>query len=152
MNSKKFFLVVISIGAILMVFTSCATSKKSYSKDAVLELITGEWTNTESNMTDTKAAKRVIDQDGALAVYNKTYDETAEKSGKITITKAWTETEGWLWFKDTIRYEGSDTTFYELSKLNLEKMDWTLLWSEDNSPAGWDAVEYPSLFYRKYLE
>ena len=152
MSNKKLIVVMVSVAVILMVYGSCSTTKKSYPKEALMELITGEWTNTEYNMTDKKAANRVIDQDGTLAVYNKTSDETAGKSGKITITKAWTETEGWLWFKATIRYEGSDTTFYELSKMDLEKMDWTLLWSEDNYPAEWDAVEYPSLFYRKYLE
>ena len=151
MNSKKFFLVMVLIGLILMGYGSCST-KKSYSKEALMELITGEWTNTEYDMTDQKAAKRVIDQDGNLKVYNKTFDETAEKTGTITIIKAWTETEGWLWFKGTIHYSVSDTTFYELSKLNLQKMDWTLLWSEDKPPAEWDAVEYPSLFYRKYIE
>jgi len=94
----------------------------------------------------------VIGPDGNLTFYNQTFDKTAEKTGKITITKAWTETEGWLWFKDTIRYDGSDTTFYELSKLDIQKMDWSLLWSEGKYPAEWDAVEYPSCFYRKYIE
>jgi hypothetical protein len=108
--------------------------------------------NTEYDMTDKKPAKRVIDQDGILAVFNQTYDKTAQKTGKITITKAWTEAEGWLWFKDEIRYDGSDTKVYELSKLNLDKMDWSLLWSGDKYPAEWDAVEYPSYFYRQYIE
>jgi len=152
MKSKKFFLMVVALGVILMLFTGCSTSRKSYSKAAVLELITGTWLNTEYDITDKKAAKRVIDQDGTLAVFNQTYDKTAQKTGTIKITKAWTEAEGWLWFKDTIRYDGSDTTVHELSKLNLEKMDWSLLWFEDKYPAEWDAVEYPSYFYRQYME
>jgi len=57
--------------------------------------------------------------------------------------------EGLVWFEDTIDYDDSDSTAYELSKLDLQKMDWSLLWSEEEFPAEWDAVEYPAYFYRK---
>ena len=73
----------------------------------------------------------------------------ARPTRSTTITKAWTETESWLWFKDEIHYSDSDTTVYELSKLDLQKMDWSLLWSEGDYPEKWDPVEYQSYFYRK---
>ena len=57
--------------------------------------------------------------------------------------------KSWLWFKDEIHYTDSDKTVYELSKLDFEKMDWTLLWSEDDYPSEWDPVQYQSYFYRK---
>jgi hypothetical protein len=148
MNIKRLFLIAVSIAVILMGYMSCVTSKKPYQTEEVLEKIAGDWKNIEFDRSK-KPARRVIDQQGNVTVYDKTYDESGKRTGKITITKAWTETEGWLWFKDEIHYNDSDTTVYELSKLDLQKMDWSLLWSEGEYPEKWDSVEYQSYFYRK---
>ena len=148
MSSKRWVLVVSSIAVILMINTSCVTAKKSCPTESVLEKIAGEWKNIEFDKSN-KPGRRVIDQQGNLTVYDKTYDESGKKTGKIAITKAWTESESWLWFKDEIHYNDSDKTVYELSKLDLEKMDWTLLWSEDDYPSEWDPVQYQSYLYRK---
>jgi len=148
MNVKRSVLIAVSIAVILMGYMSCVTSKKSYPTEEVLEKIAGDWKNTEYDMSK-RPARRVIDQQGNVTVYDKTYNESGKKAGKITITKAWTEPESWLWFKDEIHYNDSDTTVYELSKLDLQKMDWSLLWSEGDYPLKWDPVEYQSCFYRK---
>lgn len=148
MNGNRLILVAVSIAVILTGYTSCVTSKKSFPIEAVLEIIVCDWQNTEFNLSK-RPARRVIDQDGNLTVYNKTYDEVAKKTGTITITKAWSEIEGWLWFKDEIHYDDSDTMFYELSKLDLQTMDWSIVWSEGDYPAEWDPVVFPSYFYRK---
>lgn len=148
MNGKRLILVVVSIAVILVGFTSCVTSKKSYSIEAAMEQLAGEWKNTHYDTTQ-KLARRVIDQQGDLTVHEKTYVESVKRTGKITIIKAWTDTEGLLWLKDKIRYDDSDTTIYELSKLDLQKMEWNLLWSEVSYPEKWDPVEYQYYFYRK---
>ena len=138
------FLVAI---AVLMI-PGCAGSKKAYPKDDLMIKISGEWKNTEYDRSKSPA-RRVINVQGNFRQYDKTYEDAGERTGTITIKKAWTEAEGLVWFEDTIDYDDSDSTAYELSKLDLQKMDWSLLWSEEEFPAEWDAVEYPAYFYRK---
>jgi hypothetical protein len=113
-----------------------------------MKKLSGEWKNTEYDRS-TSPARRIIDMDGNFRQYDKSYKEENERTGEFTITKAWVESEGVVWFRDKVHYRDSGTTVYELSKLELGKMDWNLLWSEDKFPAEWDAVEYPAYFYRK---
>jgi len=113
-----------------------------------MEKISGEWKNTEYDRSKSPA-RRIIDRQGNLRQYDKTYEDAEERTGEFTISKAWTESEGLVWFKNTIRYHDSNMVIYELSKLDLEKMDWSLLWAEEDFPAEWDPVEYQAYFYRK---
>jgi hypothetical protein len=149
MNAKRLVLIAVSVGVILMAYPSCDTSKKSYSREAVMEQLAGEWKNLHYDATQ-QPARRVFDQQGNLTIHQKTYVDSVITTGKITITKAWTDTEGLLWFRDKIHYNDSNTTVYELSKLDLQEMAWSILWSEKNYPEKWDAVEYESHFYRKF--
>lgn len=149
MNVKRLFLIAVSIAVILMGYMSCVTQKKLYPTEEVLEKIAGEWKNVHYDITQ-KPARRVVDQQGNLTIHDKTYTESVKRTGKITIIKAWTDTEGLLWFEDKIHYDDSDTTFYELSKVDLQEMVWNLLWSEADYPAKWDPVKYAYYFYRKF--
>ena len=136
------------VAAVLLAVSGCAAIGKSYSKEDLMEKLSGEWKNTEYDRS-TSPARRIVDLQGNFRQYDKTYEDMNERSGKFTISKAWSESEGLIWFRDKIYYYDSDATVYELSKLDLNKMDWTLLWLEEKFPAEWDAVEYPSYFYRK---
>ena len=149
MNVRRLVLIAVSVWVILMACPGCDTSKKSYSREALLEKLAGEWKNLHYDATQ-KPARRVFDKQGNLTVHQKTYEDSVITRGKITITKAWTDTDGLIWFKDKIHYDDSNTTVYELSKLDLQEMAWNLLWSEKNYPEKWDAVEYESHFYRKF--
>ena len=143
--------IVLALGvtaALLLAVSGCAKTGTPYSKDALMEKLSGEWKNTEYDRS-TSPARRIIDIQGNFTQYDKTYKEENERTGEFTITKAWVESEGVVWFKDKVRYRDSGATVYELSKLELDKMDWNLLWSEEKFPAEWDAVEYPAYFYRK---
>lgn len=148
MTGKRVLAVLVMAAAVLFLIPGCASSKKPYPGEELMEKISGEWKNTEYDRS-TSPARRIIDLQGNLRQYDKTYEEVGERTGLFTIVKAWTESEGWIWFRDTIRYHDTNTTVYELSKLDLQKMDWTILWSEEDFPAEWDAAEYPSYFYRK---
>ncbi len=148
MNNRKLIPVAALTVLILTGYTSCLKSKGGYPVEGAMEKIAGEWTNTEYDRTGKHPARRVIDLQGNITIYDKSYNDSGEKTGTIKITKAWMDTEGWLWFTDEIRFDDG-TSFYELSKLDLQKMDWSLLWSEENFPEKWDAVEYSSCFYRK---
>ena len=134
--------------AILLMISGCGEAGKSYSKEGLMEKISGEWKNAEYDLSSSPA-RRIIDREGNFRQYDKTYKDVDERTGKFTITKAWTESEGLVWFNDKVRYDDSGSTVYELSKLDLDKMDWNLLWSEEKFPAEWDAVEYPAFFYRQ---
>ena len=136
------------VAAVLLAVSGCAAIGKSYSKEDLMEKLSGEWKNTEYDLS-TSPARRNVDLQGNFRQYDKTYKDTDERTGKLTITKAWSESERLVWFRDKVYYYDSDTTVYELSKLDLNKMDWNLLWSEEDYPAEWDAVEYPAYFYRK---
>ena len=148
MNGKRVFAVLLMAAAVSFLIPGCASSKKPYPGEDLMELISGEWKNVEFDRS-ASPARRIIDRQGNLRQYDKTYEDVGERTGVFTIVKAWTESEGWIWFRDTIRYQDTDTVLYELSKLDLRKMDWSILWSEEDFPAEWDAVEYPSYFYRK---
>lgn len=148
MSFGKLVLVLVVAVAVLLGVSGCAKAGKSYSKEELMEKLSGEWKNTEYDRS-TSPARRIIDMQGNFRQYDKTYKDVDERTGKFTITKAWIESEGVVWFKDKVHYEDSDITVYELSKLDLNKMDWNLLWSEEKFPAEWDAVEYPAYFYRK---
>ena len=136
------------MAAILLAVSGCANTGKPYTKEALMEKLSGEWKNTEYDRS-TSPARRIVDMQGNFRQYDKTYEDVNERTGEFTITKAWSESGELVWFKDKVHYDDSDTTVYELSKLDLNKMDWNLLWSEEKFPAEWDAVEYPAYFYRK---
>ena len=148
MSRKRVFAILFVTAAVVLLISGCAGSKKPYSNEDLMEKISGEWKNTEYDRS-ASPARRIIDRQGNLRQYDKTYEDVGERTGRFTITKAWTQSEGWIWFEDTIRYDDTNTTVFELSKLDLQKMDWSLLWSEKDFPAEWDAVEYRSYFYRK---
>jgi len=148
MIGKRAVAVLYLIVVVLVLFPGCAGSKKPYSKENLMEKISGEWKNTEYDRSKSPA-RRIIDRQGNLRQYDKTYEDAEERTGEFTISKAWTESEGLVWFKNTIRYHDSNMVIYELSKLDLEKMDWSLLWAEEDFPAEWDPVEYQAYFYRK---
>ena len=148
MSFGKLVLVLVVAVAVLLAVSGCAKAGKSYSKEELMEKLSGEWKNTEYDRS-TSPARRIIDLQGNFKQYDKTYKDVDERTGEFTVTKAWIESEGLVWFKDKVHYRDSDTTVYELSKLDLNKMDWNLLWSEEKYPAEWDAVEYPAYFYRK---
>ena len=148
MNRCGVSLAVGLMAVLLLVVSGCGETGKSYSKEDLMEKLSGEWKNTEYDRS-TSPARRIIDMDGNFRQYDKTYKDEDERTGEFTITKAWVESEGVVWFRDKVHYDDSDTTVYELSKLELDKMDWNLLWSEEKFPAEWDAVEYPAYFYRK---
>ena len=148
MNRCGVSLAVGLMAVLLLVVSGCGETGKSYSKEDLMEKLSGEWKNTEYDRS-TSPARRIIDMDGKFRQYDKTYKDVDERTGNFTVTKAWIESEGVVWFRDKVHYEDSDTTVYELSKLDLNKMDWNLLWSEEKFPAEWDAVEYPAYFYRK---
>jgi hypothetical protein len=148
MSLGKFVLVLVVTVAVLLAVSGCAQAGKPYSKAELMEKLSGEWKNTEYDRS-ASPARRMIDIQGNFKQYDKTYKDVEERTGTFTITKAWSESEGLVWFKNKVHYNDSDTTVYELSKLDLNKMDWNLLWSEEKYPAEWDAVEYPSYFYRK---
>ena len=61
MNVKRLVLIAVSVGVILMAYPSCDTSKKSYSQEAVMEKLPGEWKNLHYDATQ-KPARRVFDQ------------------------------------------------------------------------------------------
>ena len=148
MNRYRIVLALALVVAILLVVSGCAKAGKPYSKEDLMEKLSGEWKNTEYDRS-TSPARRIIDMQGSFRQYDKTYEDVNERTGEFTISKAWIESEGVVWFRDKVHYEDADTTVYELSKLDLDKMDWNLLWSEEKFPAEWDAVEYPAYFYRK---
>ena len=143
-----FVLTATSYLVLLLALSGCATAGKSYPKEELMEKLSGKWKNTEYDRSTTPA-RRIIDPQGNFRQYDKTYQDVDERTGEFTVTKVWSDSEGLVWFRDKIYYHDSDTTVYELSKLDLNKMDWSLLWSEEKFPAEWDAVEYPALFYRK---
>ena len=148
MNRCRVSLAAGLMTVLLLVVSGCGETGKPYSKEDLMEKLSGEWKNTEYDRS-TSPARRTIDMQGNFRQYDKTYKDVDERTGKFTVTKAWIESEGVVWFKDKVYYEDSDTTVYELSKLDLDMMDWNLLWSEEKFPAEWDAVEYPAYFYRK---
>jgi len=148
MNRGRIVLALGLVVAVLLVVSGCAKAGKPYSKEDLMEKLSGEWKNTEYDRSTTPA-RRIIDMQGNFRQYDKTYKDEDERTGEFTITKAWIESEGLVWFTDKVYYHDSDITVYELSKLDLDKMDWNLLWSEEKFPAEWDAVEYPAYFYRK---
>ena len=148
MNRNRIVLAFAVMAVLLLVASGCAKTGKPYSNEDLMVKLSGEWKNTEYDRS-TSPARRIIDTDGHFRQYDKTYENVSERTGEFTISKAWVESEGVVWFRDKVHYRDSDTTVYELSKLDLDKMDWNLLWSEEKYPAEWDAVEYPAYFYRK---
>ncbi|UCF97571.1 MAG: hypothetical protein JSV89_20715 [Spirochaetaceae bacterium] len=148
MKMRSAVIALCMVVALFLFIPGCDKSKNSYPKEDLMAKISGEWKNTEYDLSKSPA-RRIIDLKGNLRQYDKTYEDTGERTGRFTITKAWTESEGWVWFTDTIQYDDSKAKVYELCKLDLQMMDWHLLWSEKDFPGEWDAVEYPAYFYRK---
>jgi hypothetical protein len=108
--------IVLALGvtaALLLAVSGCAKTGTPYSKDALMEKLSGEWKNTEYDRS-TSPARRIIDIQGNFTQYDKTYKEENERTGEFTITKAWVESEGVVWFKDKVRYRDSGATVYEL--------------------------------------
>ena len=147
MKRAAIVFVVIAIGTLFTVAFGCVSTNPPYPTTAVMEKITGIWQNTEYNGAK-RPAKRVIDPDGLLEIYDNTYDESHVEAAQLTVTKAWADESNRIWFKSTVQYDSGDL-IYELARLELDKMDISILWSSDGYPKKWDPVTYPSYFYRK---
>jgi len=139
--------VVIAIGTLFAVASGCVSTNPPYPASGVMAKITGIWQNTEYNGAK-RPAKRVIDPDGLLEIYDNTYDESYAQTAQLTVTKAWTDESNRLWFRSTVHYDSGDL-IYELARLELDKMDMNILWSSEGYPKEWDPVTYGSYFYRK---
>lgn len=146
MDRQRAIAVAVVIGILPIIVSGCVSTNRLY--PAVMEKITGVWQNTEYNGRE-KPAKRVINPDGVLQFYENTYDATASRTARFSITKAWTDESNRLWFTSTVRYDDSGEVIYELSRVDADKMDMNILWSNEKYPKEWDPVTYPSYFYRK---
>jgi hypothetical protein len=91
----------------------------------------------------------VIGSDGVPQFYDNTYDAAGNRTGRLTVTKAWADESNRLWFTSTVQYEDPGELIYELARLEVDKMDMNILWSNEKYPKEWDPVTYPSYFYRK---
>ena len=79
-----------AMAAILLVVSGCAKTGKPYSKEDLMEKLSGEWKNSEYDRS-TSPARRIIDLQGNFWQYDKTYEDVNERTGEFTIIKAWSE-------------------------------------------------------------
>ena len=151
MIAKRLVLVAISIAVLVLGFAGCVTPQAASPKTEAMVRVAGEWGNSFYDCSNIPS-RRLIDAQGNVTFYDKSYDESRRQSGLIRITKAWRDAEGRLWFRDEVYYADSDATVYELSRIDLRTMEWNIVWSGDRYPSGWDPVEYQTYSFSRLAQ
>jgi hypothetical protein len=146
MNRILSISVIITVVLFVIFTAGCATDAKPYSKDTLLKDISGVWKNFQYTGSD-RPAKRIIQPDGMITVYDSYDSMTPTNTGKITIRKAWTDRSGTLWFQSIVRFEASDAVSYELCRLKDDNQQLDILSAPDHFPEEWDPARYPHCFY-----
>jgi len=142
MNQKK----SISIILFVIFIAGCVTDGKPYAKDTLLENISGVWRNFQYTGSD-RPAKRIIQPDGTITVYDTIDSMTPTEIGKITIRKAWTDSSGNIWFKSVVIFKASAGASYELCRLKNDNEQIDILFASDRFPKEWDPLHYQGCFY-----
>lgn len=146
MNQRKSITVLISVILFVILIAGCTTDGKPYAENTLLKDISGVWKNFQYTDSD-RPAKRIIQPDGTITVYDAIDSMTPTQTGKITIRKAWTDSSGILWFKSVVSFEASDAVSYELCRLKDDNEQLDILYATDRFPKEWDPLRYPGCFY-----
>jgi len=146
MNQRNSILVIISVILFVILIAGCVADGKPYAKDMLIKNISGVWRNFQYTGSDIPA-KRIVQPDGTITVYDAIDSMTPVQTGKLTIKKAWSDSSGIIWFKSVVSFEASDAVTYELCRLKSDNEQIDILFAFDRFPKEWDPVRYSHCFY-----
>ena len=125
--------------------------KKRISENDFWNALSGTWVNTEYLGTYAWFEQKVIVcPDGKWECYQLTTDKNPYRQGYyLTVTEAWTDSEGIIWCKTT---EEIGDTRYQLHKISDSGNIWETLCDPDTYPAEMDKTLRKSLYYIRYRQ
>jgi hypothetical protein len=138
MKTRMLISILFYTVTVLIIVGSCATSKKVYvlKED---EKIFGTWINPDYDASWIYA-KLVIKSDGVWEEYSLTYSDRPVYQGEYTITKKWTDSEGYVYYKSIITRidKPSYRPYYILLKIDKTGKVYEDLWSTAQMPTEFD--------------
>jgi hypothetical protein len=127
---KRMYLVIPIIAAYLIVVLS-GSAKKEISEDKAFEALSHTWVSTDKYMPG-HPQKAVVSPDGKVIYYQQYDDPSPTMPGTLTLTEAWTDREGNIWFKASHKW--STETIYLLNKISDSGKMWEYVWSYTDLP------------------
>jgi hypothetical protein len=141
MKTRTVVSILILILAVLIVVGSCATGKKAQmAEEDLFKKLSGTWVNTEYLGTwEFYEQKLVVYPDGKHEYYPLTTDTNPTRQGYfLTITEAWTDSAGVIWYKAIFKGPG---TFYVLGKISDSGNTWEWISDGIEKPTEWDTTK-----------
>jgi beta-lactamase regulating signal transducer with metallopeptidase domain len=125
--------------------------KKKISKKDFWNAVSGTWVNTEYLGTYAWFEQKwIVYSDGKWECYTLTTDTNPSRKGYyLTITEAWTDSEGVIWGKST---EEIGATRYQLHKISDSGNTWEISDCPDAHPTEMDKFDTRSMYYIRYRQ
>ncbi len=133
-------LILISIFLFSVTFIFAASDKDKISKKDCWNALSGTWVNTEYLGTwPWQEQKVIVYPDGKFGYYPLTTDTNPIREGNyFTLTEAWIDSEGVIWYKAIFKGPG---TWYVLGKISESVNTWEWIADGINKPTEWDTTK-----------
>ncbi len=112
MKTRKQFLWLVILLGVLLVLTSCATTKTPLPTDNIGELV-GTWINPDYSI---RPQKIVVQPDGIYLTYKKIEYTIHSGTDTLIVIEKWLDSKGNIYYK--IRSDKPDYPVYELNKIS----------------------------------
>ncbi len=153
MKTRTFVSIFVLVVAVLIIVGSCATKKKTYiSSDYVFKELSGIWYNEEyENPAITAWPKYIVRSDGSFEELKEFVGSSVpnRRPGKyISITEAWTDAKGNIWYQAKAKMDWMDQQFYyEIGKISNAGEVFESVWSYIDFPS---EIDSENLLYEIY--
>ena len=138
--------------AVLIIFGSCATTKKAIPEEDFFKTWSGTWVNTDYKGGD--LPQKIINYpDGTYENYGQLTSTKPGNWGKVTIIDKWVDSKGNVWYRSQWEILYLGTKGNEMGKISDSGNTWEYIWaSEYTSIEEWepDKFEYNyRIYYRQ---
>ena len=150
MKSRMFISISTLVVVVITITGSCATGKKaSVTERDIFKELNGTWVNEDYLGTWMYyEQKLIIYPDGKHEYYPLTTDTNPIWQGYFfTITEAWTDSEGVIWYKAIFK---NGDTLYVLGKINESEKTLEMIGDGVNDPTEWDTTKTRYSIYKNY--
>jgi hypothetical protein len=128
-----------SIFLLSVTFLFTGGAKDKISKKDFWNDFSGTWVNTEYLGTwEFYEQKLIVYPDGKFEYYPLTTDTDPSREAYFTLTEAWVDSEGVIWYKGIVKGPG---TFYELGKISDSGNTWEWIADGVEKPTEWDTTK-----------
>ena len=142
MKTRMLVLVIIIsvLLALLFINGKDKISKKDFWND-----FSGTWVNTDYLGTwEYYEQKLIVYPGGKFEYYPMTTDTDPSRGAHFTLTEAWIDSEGVMWYRGI--YKGP-LMFYLLGKISESRETWEIIADGINNPTEWDTSKTRYEFY-----